>query len=305
MKKWLITAASAVLAIAMLTACSPTQPKETGAGDGKLKVAVSFNAMKEFTQAVGKDKVDIVTIIPDGTEPHDFQPTTKNMKELSSAALFIYHGLGMEPWADTVTKSVDNKKLVLVKASEGVEPIKNTDADEIKEHGADDPHAWLSLKNAQIEVKNIAAALAKADPKNADFYQKNAEAYTEQLNQLQSEYVGKFKTVPKKDFVTGHAAFAYLCRDFGLKQNSVEDVFADGEPSTQRLAELVEYCRQHHVKTIFTEDMVSPKISETLAKEVGAETKQIHTMESSEGTATYLDRMKENLEEIYTSLQQQ
>lgn len=308
MKKWILTALSTVMAVVMLTACGTTQDSaqkaDQGSDGGKLQVAVSFNAMKEFTQAVGKDKVEITTVIPDGTEPHDFQPTTKDLKDLSKAKVFVYQGLGMEPWADQVTKSADNKDLTVVEAAKGVDAIKNTDPDEVKEHGADDPHAFLSLVNAQIEVQNIADGLAKADPKNADFYQKNAADYKAQLKQLQDEYAPKFQALQKKDFVTGHAAFAYLCRDFGLQQNSVEDVFADGEPSTQKLAELVDYCKAHDVKTIFVEDMVSPKTSEALAKEVGATTKQIHTMESGEGSATYLDRMKENLDEIYTSLQQ-
>lgn len=304
MKKWILTLLSAIIATVMLTACGTTTDNaSTGTQGDKLNVAVSFNAMKEFTQAVGKDKVNIIQLIPDGTEPHDFQPTTKNLKDLSKAQVFVYQGLGMEPWADQVIQSADNKNLVAVEAGKGVDVIKTTDPDEVKEHGAVDPHAFLSLSAAQVEVQNIADALAKADPKNADFYQQNAADYKAQLQALQDEYTPKFAALPQKDFVTGHAAFAYLCRDFGLVQNSVEDVFADGEPSTQKLAELVNYSKAHHVKTIFVEDLVSPKTSETLAKEVGATTKKIHTMEGAEGSATYLDRMKENLDEIYTSLQ--
>lgn len=303
MKKWLAAVLSMVIAAVFLTACG-TDTASSEQNSDKVTVAVSFNAMKEFTEAVGKDKINVIQIIPDGTEPHDFQPTTKNLKDLSKANVFVYQGLGMEPWANQVIQSADNKNLLTVEAGKGVDVIKNTDPDEIKEHGDADPHAFLSLSAAQVEVQNIADTLAKADPKNADFYQKNAADYKAQLKALQDEYAPKFAALPKKDFVTGHAAFAYLCRDFGLQQQSVEDVFADGEPSTQKLAELVDYSKAHGVKTIFVEDMVSPKTSETLAKEVGATTKQIHTMESGEGTATYLDRMKENLDEIYTSLQQ-
>lgn len=307
MKKWIMATVMMVFAALLLTACGTDQNSSTegaSANGEKLKVAVSFNAMKEFTQAVGKDKVDVIQLIPDGTEPHDFQPTTKSMKDLADAKVFVYQGLGMEPWADQVLTSLGKKDLTAVEAGKGVDVIQNTDPEEAKEHGPVDPHAFLSLSAAQVEVQNIADALAKADPANADYYQKNAADYKGQLKALQDEYTPKFAALSHKDFVTGHAAFAYLCRDFGLTQNSVEDVFADGEPSTQKLAELVDYSKAHQVKTIFVEDMVSPKTSETLAKEVGATTKTIHTMESGEGAATYLDRMKENLEEIYTSLAQ-
>lgn len=305
LKKWITAAILGITAAVMLTACGGgnQQGEQTAQPATKIKVATSFNAMKEFVQVVGKDKVDVVTIIPDGTEPHDFELTTKDMKALSNADVFVYSGLGMEPWADQAIQSANNKKLLAVEASKGIKAITNTDEDEIKEHGQYDPHCWLGLNEAQIEVQNIADGLAKADPKNADFYQKNAKDYIAQLKALHDQYAGKFARVQKKHFVTGHAAFAYLCRDFGLTQNSVEDVFADGEPSPKQMAALITYCKKHDVKVIFAEDMVSPKISQTLAAEVGAQVKQINTMESSEGGKTYLNAMKENLEEILQSLQ--
>lgn len=286
----------------LLTGCS--SQKAAPAEGGKLKVIVSFNAMKEFVQAVGKDKVEVSTLIPEGTELHEFQPTTKDMKTLHDAKLFVYNGAGMENWVDTAVKAADNPKLITVEATKGVNLIKLTDPDEIKEHGTYDPHTWLSLTCAQIEVQNIAEALASADEKNADFYRKNAAAYKQQLQTLLDEYQQKFAKLPSenKEFVTGHAAFAYLCRDFGLKQNSVEDVFASGEPSAQNMAKLVDYCKANKVKTIFVEEAVSPKTSQTLAKEVGAKTQAIHTLESSEDGKDYLTLMQENLDAIYKSL---
>lgn len=101
---------------------------------------------------------------------------------------------------------------------------------------------WLSLKGAEIEVKNIKDALIQADPDNKDYYEINYNDFTEQLNSLYNEYKEKFQSAERKSFVTGHAAFSYLCRDFGLEQNSVKDTFAEGEPSAQQLTELVEKC---------------------------------------------------------------
>ena len=288
------------LLASLLTGCSNTEPQKNN--DTRLQVVVSFNAMKEMVQAVGKDKTAVTVLIPDGTEPHDFQPTPKDIKALHTASLFVYNGAGMETWVDIAAKAASNEKLQLVEASKGVQLIRLTDPAEIKEHGEYDPHTWLSLANAQIEVQNIADALAKADSANADFYQKNAAAYKKQLQSLLADYQTKFKQIPAKDFVTGHAAFAYLCRDLGLQQSSVEDVFASGEPSAQNLAKLADYCKANNIKTIFVEEAVSPKTAQTLAKEVGAVTQPIHTLESSEGQLTYLDRMQENLDAIYKSL---
>lgn len=270
----------------------------------KVAVSVAFDAMKEFVQAVGGDRVAISTIIPDGTEPHDFEPKAKDLERLSTADVFVYNGFGMEAWADDAVQAANNKNLVVVEASKGAQAITNTDPGEIEEHGQFDPHIWISLKGAAAEAKNIRDGLVQADPSGKDYYNKNYDDFASRLETLYNQYNPKFQSAQNKSFVTGHAAFAYLCRDFGLNQNSVEDVFAEGEPSAQQLTELVDYCEKNHVTTIFAENMVSPEISQTLASEVGAKVETIYTIESSEGSMSYIDRMKANLEKIYASLSQ-
>jgi zinc transport system substrate-binding protein len=303
MLKKLSVLLSAIILMLALGGCGAPQPAKPAAEAGKVKVSVSFDAMRQFVEAVGGDKVEVSVIIPDGTEPHEFEPKADDLSGLHEARVFVYNGLGMEPWADKAVQAADNDKLIAVKASEGVEPIKNKDAAEIEEHGADDPHCWLSLSAAKIEVTNIKDALVKADPDNKDYYEKNCADYVAKLDKLQQDYKAKFQAVPHKDFVTGHAAFAYFCRDFGLQQNSVEDVFAEGEPNAAQLSQLVDYCRMHQVHTIFAEDMASPEVSKTLAQEVKAEVKTIYTIESHEDDKDYLTRVQENMDKIYDSLQ--
>ncbi len=289
-------------AVISLTACSKNDAEEGQTGADKLKVSVSFNAMKELTEAVGKDKVEIQTIIPDGMEPHDFEPKAQDMVALGAAQVFVYSGLGMEAWAEEAISAAGNEKLITVEASKGADAITNTEPEEIEEHGQYDPHIWLSIKGAELAVNNIKDGLIQADPANKAFYEQNSEDLIAKLETLYKEYNEKFQGAENKSFVTGHAAFGYLCREFGLVQNSVEDVFAEGEPSAQQLAELVEYCKENNITTIFAEEMASPEVSETLAKEVDAEVKTIYTMESNEDNLTYLERMEDNLSEIYDSL---
>lgn len=280
-----------------------TNESQTNSPDNsKIKVSVTFNAMKEFVTAVGKDKVEVSTIIPDGTEPHDFEPKAQDLALLSTANILVYSGLGMEAWVDDAVKAANNTELITVEASKGIDAIENKDQEEIEEHGQYDPHIWLSLKGAKIQVQNIKNALIQADPSNKDYYEANSKEFVSQLDNLFNEYNDKFQSVEKKSFVTGHAAFGYLCRDFGLEQNSVEDTFAEGEPSAQQLTELVDYCKKNNVNTIFAEEMASPDVSETLANEVGAKVETIYTIESNEDDLTYLDRMKSNLTKIYDSL---
>lgn len=280
----------------------PSDTVSNTAADKKIQVTVTFNAMKEFTEAVGKDRVEVSTMIPDGTEPHDFEPKAQDLAGLSSAQVFVYNGFGMESWAEKAVDAAENPNLVAVEASKGAKPIQNEEEDAIREHGQYDPHLWISLKGAEKEAENIRDGLTQADPSSEDYYKTNCADFVAQLESLYSEYKGKFQSVSNKSFVTGHAAFAYLCRDFNLKQNSVENVFAEGEPSAQKLGELVDYCQKNHVKTVFVEDMVSPAVSKTLADQVGADVQKIYTMESGEDGKTYLDRMRSNLQEIYDSL---
>jgi zinc transport system substrate-binding protein len=307
-KKFAVTLAGLLL-IGTLAGCTDKDNKvESSSESGKVQVVVSFNPLKEFAEAVGKEKVNVISIVPEGMEAHDFEPKAKDMEKISQAKIFVYNGLGMESWVEDSLQAVDNKNLIVVDSSKSVNTIKNQEEGEIhededeEEHGEFDPHIWLSLKEAKVQALNIKDALIKADETNKDFYEKNYEEFAGKLEELYSEYSQKFQGVENKNFVTGHAAFAYLCRDFGLEQNSVEDVFAEGEPTPKKLQELTEYCRKNNIKVVFMEELASPKVSETLANEVGAKVQSIYTIESKEEGKDYLQSMRENLENIYTSI---
>ena len=250
------------------------------------------NVLRQGVQGIS----DLINV--SGTVNLDFADVKAIMADQGSALM----GIGVASGENRAIEAAKNDKLVTVVATNGVEAIKNTDPEEIKEHGAEDPHAWLSLKDAKIEVKNIKDALVKADPANKDYYEKNYTEYVGKLDAMIKKYEEQFAKAPHKNFVTGHAAFAYLSRDFGLEQNSVEDVFAEGEPNAAQLAKLIEYVKENNITTIFAEEMASPEVSKTLAKEVGAKVETIYTIESKEDDKTYLQRMDENLAKIAESL---
>ena len=268
----------------------------------KIKVVASFDAMKEITQAIGGNKVDVTTIIPEGIEPHDYELKTSDVQKLQEAKLFVYNGLGMEAWADKAIQTASADNLMSVALAEHVQPIELTDPEEIEEHGAYDPHAWLGLTSAKEEASAVKDALIKISPEDKEYFEKNYMAFADEIDKMQEEYMKKVANATREEIVTGHAAFGYLCRDLGISQESVEDVFASGEPSAQKLAELTDFCKAHNVKVIFTEDLVSPAVSETLAKEAGAKAEAIHTIESAEDGMTYLARMKDNLNKIAEAL---
>lgn len=281
--------------------CGKEEAKPAPKADSKIEVVASFEAISQLAKEVGKDKVSVHTVIPEGQEPHDFELKPENLKSIAEGKVFITNGFGMEPWAEKAIESAGNKKLTTVVASDGLTPIKLT-GEEAKEHGENDPHVWLSPRNTIVMVKNIEKAYAKADPSNKQYYADNAQKIVDDLLKLDEEYKGKFKEVSKRNIVTGHAAFGYLARDYDLEQESIEDVYGEGEPNPAQLAELVQYAKDNHVTTIFSEEMASPKVSETLAKEVGAKVVPIDTLEGKEDGKSYVERLRENLEKIYESL---
>lgn len=272
----------------LLSSCSTAA---SSSDSSKLKVLVSINPLKEITEKIGGDKIEVSSIIAPGLEVHDYQLTPKDIIKLKSSKLFIYNGLNLESFKDELLSSSDNKNLDTVDASNGSAVIKTSDGT--------DPHLWISLTGSKIIASNIKDALIKNDPKNKAYYENNYNEFIKNIDSLYNKYKPLFASLNKKSFVTGHAAFAYFCRDFNLSQESVEDVFASGEPSAKKLAELTDYCKNNNIKTIFVENLVSPKVSETLAKEVGAKTVKINTF--LEGN-DYIETQKDNLEKVYESL---
>ena len=293
MNKKIIATAMSVFMIFGIAGCSAD--KDTAKDDNKVKITVSINPVREFAQAVGGDKVDISMLVPEGTEPHDFEPKAKGLDELTKSVIFVYTGAGMEDWIDKVLEVAEsNDKLTVVDTSKNVNLI--------KENGKTDPHTWLSLKEAKNQSKAILDALVKVDEKNKSYYEANYDKFSKELDTLYNDNEERFKNLKNKNFVTGHEAFGYLCRDFSLQQKSVEDMFGEGEATPKTLESLASYCKGNNIKTIFSESLASPKTSETLANEAGAKVQKIYTLESKEDNLDYLQAMKKNLDEIYESL---
>lgn len=297
MKKKFLSGCLAILTSIMLIGCSGENKSVDTETKSKLEVTVSIYPLKEFTEKIAGDKVNVTCLVPDNMEPHDYEPKTKDFEKLMKSDLFIYNGLGMESWIDQVNKTLDGSDVDMLNVSEGVSVR--------KEENTDDPHIWLSLKNAEKESENIKNELVKLDSDNKEYYETNYNNFKEELEILYNEYKPKFQSLNKKDFITGHAAFGYLCDEFGLQQKSVENLFGEGEPTPKQLEELVVFCKDNNIKTVFSESMASQKVSETLANEVGAKVKPILTLEAKEDDKDYIEAMRYNLEEIYNCLKEE
>ncbi|UZP03904.1 zinc ABC transporter substrate-binding protein [Clostridium botulinum] len=298
MKKRFFLTLSCILMSLFIIGCSNSnstnESNKVNDDSKKLQVMVSIYPLKEFTEKIGGDKIEVTCLVPENMEPHDYEPKTKDFEKLMNSDIFIYNGLGMEHWIDSVNNVVSDDKVLKVNSSDGI--------DVRKEGALVDPHSWLSLIQVQKQCENIKDALISLDETNKDTYEENYNKFKKELQGLYDEYSAKFNDLSQKDFITGHAAFGYLCRDFGLTQKSVENLYGEGEPTPKELENLVNFCKENNKKVIFSESLASPKVSETLASEVGAEVVPIYTLESSEDDMSYLDAMKSNLDKIYKSL---
>lgn len=307
MKKLKVLGALTLIAV-MLTACSNRESKNNEEKDNTINIVTSFYGIEALTEEIGGDKVSIESVIPEAMEPHDFDIKAKDMKAIEEADIFIYNGAGMESWIEDVEAAISGKELIVVEASKGVELINADEEDEEDgeheghNHSGKDPHTWLGLSEAKIQGENIKNALVEKDAKNKEYYEENLKIFNEKIDNIIKEYNPKFKELANKNFVTGHATFGYLCRDFGLTQKSIEGVFAEGEPSPKELQNLMEYCKGNNIKTIFVEELISTQLSDTLAKEVGAQTKQIYTLHSNEDGKSFSDVLKYNVETIYSAM---
>lgn len=265
----------------LLTGCA--EKKEAG-GD-KLRVMTSFYPVYDFTLKVGGDKVNVKNMVPAGTEPHEWEPGTRDIASLEESNVFIYSGAGMEHWTEGVLKSLNNKDLVVVEASSGItlkeghEEEEGHKDEEDHDHGEFDPHVWLDPKNAKSLMENIKEGLVKADPKNKSYYEANYQIYAEKLDKLDQSYQDTLTPLPNKSIVVSHEAYGYLCAAYGLTQVGIEGLTPDSEPDPARMAEVIDFVRENKVKTIFFEGLVSPKVAETIAKETGAKTQVLSPIE--------------------------
>ncbi|MBM5694405.1 zinc ABC transporter substrate-binding protein [Listeria seeligeri] len=315
MKKWSVLVVTVVAFVLILAGCGASDGEASGDKD-KLKVVTTFYPMYDFTKNVAGDKASVEMLIDAGTEPHDYEPSAKDIAKIEAADVFVYNSDDMETWVPSMLKSLDSKKLTVVDASKGItlaegieegEEHDHEHEEEAEHHHEHDPHVWLSPVLAQKEVTNIQQGLEKADKSNASTYKAGAEKYIEKLKALDSDYKTAFAGAKQRDFVTQHAAFQYLALEYDLHQVAIAGLSPDQEPSPARLAELQKYIQDNHIKTIYFEEVASPKVAETLANETGASLEVLSpiegiTAEEQEKGMDYIAYMQQNLKALQKTI---
>ncbi len=271
-------------------------------GDGKIRVITSLFPLYDFAREISGQRADVILMLPPGVEPHSFEPKPGDMLALQKADIFIYMGRAMEPWAEGLLRGVRNEKLLVVDVS------KDIFAD-TRIRGDMDPHIWLDFSYAQKMVDAILEALLTKNGKNREFYIKNAESYKERLADLDRRYRATLAHCERRIFLHGgHFAFNYLARRYGLNYLSAYKGFSpDTEPTPRDIAELIKNLREQGLHHIFYEELINPRVAETISRETGASLLKLNgahnvTREEKEKGVTFLTLMDENLKNLAIGL---
>jgi zinc transport system substrate-binding protein len=283
----------------------------------KPLVVASFYPLYEFAKQVAGEHAEVISLIPAGIEPHDWEPAPQDIIRVQRAKLFIYNGAGLEPWVEKLLRDAKARGTAVVRATErvallagdrpGHEHAAKPGAPKGDTHAVD-PHVWLDPVRAQAQVEAIRAGLAKADPANAASYAANAQAYRTKLAALDMAFATGLKQCARRDFVTTHSAFSYLARRYGLTQIPIQGIEPEAEPNPADLAALVKLAKARKVRYVFFETLVSAKLAETLAREIGAQTLVLNpveglTKEEEAAGKGYLSVMDENLQNLRLGLE--
>lgn len=299
----------------------------------KETIYASFYPIYNLTKQIAGDKFNVKSFTNLNTEVHDFEPSAKDMADLSKAKVLFLNGAGLESWQEKISES---SKVEIVDTSKGINLIENTHEDEKEDvdnhednekdedsekeehehedgeehhhhHGAYDPHIWLSPKNGIIQAKNIAEKLSEIDPENKDYYEKNFEKIKKELEEIDKEYEKKLENKENKKFLVDHEAFSYLARDYGLIQVPLTSITSTSETDAKTMKNAIDYVKKEKITAIFYEKGESDKNVKTLADELSLDAKAINTIEYAsdddlKNEKTYQELIRENFEIMESSL---
>lgn len=282
-----------------------------------LKVVASFSVLADMVSQVGREHVEVHSLVGWGEDAHVFHPRPADIQNITKADLLVTNGLGFEGWLDRLMQASKFKGHTLV-ASSGVEAI-YFDMHEVQhEHHGDhethtnehdglvDPHAWLSLSAARLYVLNISTALSKIDPERQLIYRANAMQYSEQLKSLGTFAEKRFHrlTESKKNLVVPHNSFAYLAREYGFQMHSLQGLSTESQASAAQIAQVIRQIRAKNITVIFSENIVNRRLIDQVKNETGVRFggELISGALSREVAPTYLKMMEYNINTILKAL---
>lgn len=291
---------SLIVSIGFLYSCTDTE------SDG-IKVAVSIVPQAAFVEEVGGDLVDVVTVIPIGFSPENYEPSARQIVDVNNAEIYFSLGVPAESaniipelndlnivhLEDRVADVYDDRYFGDEEAHDEEEEEAHDDHDH--SHFGRDPHIWLSIKRVKVMVEVIEEELSKIDPDNADVYQANANIYIAELDALETEIEGMFEDKTMRTFIVYHPSYGYFADDYGLEMMALEE---DGkEPSFAHLQELITFARDNNIDRIFHQAEIDSEQVETFKNDINGISVELNPL-----SYDYIDAMREMAQEISEGL---
>ncbi|WP_085934822.1 metal ABC transporter solute-binding protein, Zn/Mn family [Enhydrobacter aerosaccus] len=223
----------------------------------KLKVISTFSILGDFVAQVGGDRVEDGVIVGPDTDVHTYQPTPIDARRLAAAQVLVSNGLGFEGWLDRLAEAASFKGRRII-ASQGTTTTL-------------DPHCWQDVGCARRYVANITEGLTAADPANAAFYRAHAADYDQRLAALDTWIRSEIAKVPpeRRKVITGHNAFQYFARAYGVRFEAARGYNTDSEPTARDIAGLIRDVRAQHIKALFVENLTNPALIDQVAHDAG------------------------------------
>jgi len=231
------------------------QPPISPEASNRIKVVVTILPQAGFVEKVGGERVQVMVMVPPEASPHTYEPTPRQLIEVSKAEIYFQVGSGVDFELAFMEKIIEvNSDMLVVNCSEGIKIIDK------------DPHVWLSPMNVKIMVRNIYGALAKIDPENEGYYHKNMESYLKELDELDEKIREILKNVTNRCFMVYHPSWGYFARDYNLTQIPVEK--EGKEPTARGLMALIDQARRLKMKVIFVSPQFDWKKAEVIAESI-------------------------------------
>lgn len=291
----------------MLVGCGQASQEE---GDTtQVKVVATNSIIADLVQEIGGEYVSVHSIVPIGTDPHEYEPLPEDIQKASDADLVFFNGLNLETGNGWFEKLMVTAKKELNQdyfpVSKEVTPLYLTSAGKTNQ---EDPHAWLDIQNAILYVNEIAGVLAEKDPDHATDYQQNLTAYSQKLTALDQTAKELFVDIPesKRILVTSEGAFKYFSKAYGLTAAYIWEINTESQGTPDQMKAIIDTVRETNVPVLFVETSVDPRSMERLSKETNLPIfGELFTDSlAKKGTTgdTYLGMMEANLQTIHQGL---
>ena len=264
-------------------------------------VVTSISPLADLIKQVGGDKINVVNLVPAGTDPHEYEPKPADVRQVASASIFFANGVGEELYLDKIIQNAANPSLHTVILSDGLTILGKDQG------GEGNPHLWLSVKNAEHYVETIRDQLCQTYPADQQYFTQNASAYLAKLTDLDQWIQTQISTIPpaQRKMVVLHDAWTYYAQEYGL--GFVQPMLHTGEaePSAKDYADLIQVIRDQHVRAVFSEAGFNPKLAQQLAEETGVKfVDSLHddTLGNTPDSNSYIAMMKSNTTTIVSAL---